>query len=115
MLAVFLRFLITVITIPILAEYVPFIRVDNLANTLLVGVVLAVIYTILRPISRLLLNAVNVFVFGVVFILVDAWAIGVVISLMPTSVAFANDYVPIIVSLCINLLRFIIDIFSARK
>ena len=49
MFAAFIRFAVTVAAVPLCAEYLDGVKMLDTANALLVGVILAGIFTVLRP------------------------------------------------------------------
>ena len=59
MFAAFVRFAVTVAAVPLCAEYLDGVKMLDLTNALVVGVILAAIYTVLRPVMRLILSVLN--------------------------------------------------------
>ena len=57
--AAVIRFGITVAALPVCAQFMDGVRLADMQNTLIVGLILAVIFTVLRPIMRLLLSVLN--------------------------------------------------------
>ena len=75
MFAAFVRFAVTVAAVPLCAEYLDGVKMLDLTNALVVGVILAAIYTVLRPVMRLILSVLNFCTLGLLYIAVDAWLV----------------------------------------
>ena len=72
MLATLLRFGITVAAIPLCARFMDGVHMINQDNALVLGLVLAILYTLLRPFLRFVLKLPNFFTLGLVYIVLDA-------------------------------------------
>lgn len=76
--AMLARFLMTAAAIPLCARFMDGVTVLDLTNTLIVGAVLGLAYTLIRPLVRLILSVINFCTLGIVSIFVDAWFIQLV-------------------------------------
>ena len=54
-----LRFLVTAAAVPLCAQLMDGVRAVDMSNAIVLGLLLAVVYTVLRPLLRLLLKVVN--------------------------------------------------------
>ncbi len=111
MLATLLRFGVTVAAIPLCARFMDGVRMLNQDNALLLGVVLAVLYTLLRPFLRLVLKLPNFCTLGLVYVILDAMLVNWVPKLVRNSVHIESFLWALAVSLVINALRMAVDLF----
>ena len=88
MFAAFVRFAVTVAAVPLCAEYLDGVKMLDLTNALVVGLILAAIYTVLRPVMRLILSVLNFCTLGLLYIAVDAWLVWTAAGLVENSVVF---------------------------
>ncbi len=103
------RFLITAAAIPLCAEFMDGVHVMELSNALIVGVGLAVIYTVLRPVARLILSVLNFCSLGLLSVFVDAWLVQLAPRLVENSVAFDSYWWALAVAVAINAARTLVD------
>lgn len=109
--AALVRFAITVAAVPLCAEYMAGVRMLDLSNAIIVGVMLALIYTVLRPLVRMILSVVNFCTLGLLYVLVDAWLVQTAAGLVANSVVFKNYWWALAVALAINAARTLVDAF----
>ncbi len=114
MFAGILRFAITVAALPLSAHYLDGVTSQTLGGALAVGAVLAVIYTVLRPIMRLLLSVFNFCTLGLLYVVVDGWMIYTATLYVPDSVTFDSFWWALGVAVLMNTARMLIDAV-ARK
>ncbi|MBR4068677.1 MAG: phage holin family protein [Clostridia bacterium] len=110
MLATILRFAATIAAVPLCAHLMDGVHLIDMHNAIVLGVVLAVIYTLLRPLLRLVLKIPNFCTLGLVDILVDALLVNWMPQLVKNSVVIDNFLWALAVSLAVNALRLIVDI-----
>ena len=67
MFAAFVRFAVTVAAVPLCAEYLDGVKMLDPTNALVVGVILAAIYNVLRPVMRLTLSVLNFCTLGCLY------------------------------------------------
>ena len=103
------RFLVTAAAIPLCARFMDGVVMVDLANALMVGAVLGVAYTILRPIVRLILSVINFCTLGLVSVFVDAWFIQLVAGYVENSVVFESYWWAVAVAVAINAARTLVD------
>ena len=110
MLATILRFAATVAAVPLCARLMDGVHLIDMHNAIVLGVVLAVIYTLLRPLLRLVLKIPSFCTLGLVDILVDALLVNWMPQLVKNSVVIDSFLWALAVSLAVNALRLIVDI-----
>ena len=115
MFAVVVRFAITMAVIPLAGEYLPAIALVNMQGALWVGFLLALVYTVLRPVVRMLLKVFNFCLFGLLYIAVDSWVIWILILYYPNSVILPNYWWAVGLAMVINAGRFLIDVLVGKK
>jgi uncharacterized membrane protein YvlD (DUF360 family) len=71
MLATILRFGVTVAAIPLCARFMDGVHLINPNNALLLGIVLAILYTLIRPLLRLVFKLASCCTMGLVNVLLD--------------------------------------------
>ena len=98
MFAAFVRFAVTVAAVPLCAEYLDGVKMLDLTNALVVGVILAAIYTVL-----------NFCTLGLLYIAVDAWLVWTAAGLVENSVVFDNYWWALAVAVIINVARTLVD------
>jgi len=108
--AILARFLITAAAIPLCARFMDGVTVIDLTNTLIVGAIIGGVYTLLRPLVRLVLSVINFCTLGLVSIFVDAWCVQLVAGLVPDSVTFASYWWALAVAASINVSRMLVDV-----
>lgn len=109
MFAAILRFLITAASIPICAEFMDGVTLINMQNAIVVGLILAVIFTVLRPVVRLILSVVNFCTLGLLYVAVDAWMVWTAVSLVENSVVFESFWWALAVAVVTNVARTLVD------
>ena len=115
MLATLLRFGVTVAAIPLCARFMDGVHMINPDNALLLGVVLAILYTLLRPFLRFVLKLPNFCTMGLVYVVLDAMLVRWVPDLVKNSVAIDSFWWALAVSLVINALRMVVDVFFDKN
>lgn len=111
MLATILRFGITVAAIPLCARFMDGVHMIDPNNALVLGVVLAILYTLLRPFLRFVLKLPNFCTLGLVYVVLDAMLVNWVPKLVRNSVEIDSFLWALAVSLVINALRLAVDVF----
>ena len=112
MFAGILRFLITVAALPACAEFMDGVHVLDLHNALIVGAILAVIFTVLRPVLRLLLSVINFCTMGILFVVVDAWLVWTAVAYVENSVRFDSFLWAVAAAVALNAARTLIDVIA---
>jgi len=107
--AMLARFLITAAAIPLCARFMDGVIVIDMTNALIVGAILGVAYTVLRPLVRLILSVINFCTLGLVSIFVDAWFIQLAAGYVENSVAFESYWWAVAVAVAINAARMLVD------
>lgn len=107
--AMLARFVITAAAIPLCARFMDGVVVIDMTNALIVGVILGVAYTVLRPLVRLVLSVINFCTLGIVSIFVDAWFIQLVAGYVQNSVAFESYWWAVATAVAINAARTLVD------
>lgn len=111
MLATLLRFGITVAAIPLCARFMDGVHLLDPDNAILLGVVLAILYTMLRPFLRFVLKLPNFCTLGLVYVLLDAMLVNWVPKIVRNSVEIDSFWWALAVSLAVNALRLLVDMF----
>jgi len=112
MLGALLRFGITVAALPLCAEVMDGVRILDLQNALIVGAILAVIFTVLRPILRMLLSVINFCTMGLLFVVVDAWLVWTAVGYVENSVQFESFWWALAAALALNAARTLVDVIT---
>ena len=107
--AMLARFLMTAAAIPLCARFMDGVTVLDLTNTLIVGAVLGLAYTLVRPLVRLILSVINFCTLGIVSIFADAWFIQLVAGYVQNSVTFESYWWAVAVAVAINAARTLVD------
>lgn len=107
--AMLARFVITAVAIPLCARFMDGVVVADMANAVIVGAILGVAYTVLRPLVRLILSVINFCTLGIVSIFVDAWFIQLVAGYVENSVVFESYWWAVAVAVAINAARTLVD------
>ena len=107
-----LRFLVTAAAVPLCAQLMDGVRAVDMSNAIVLGLLLAVVYTVLRPLLRLLLKVVNFCTLGLLYVAVDAWLVWTAAALVENSVQFQNFWWALAVAAVVNAARLVIDAFS---
>lgn len=115
MFAGFLRFAVTTAAIPFLCQYLNGMHLLQMENALIVGLILAGIYSLLRPVMRMILSVLNFFTLGLIYVVADAWLVWTVPRLVENSIAFDSFLWAGIASLIINAARTVIGILFDGK
>ena len=114
MFAIVLRFIVTVASIPLCAQYMAGVHASDTAQAMLVGVILAAIYLLLRPLMRLVLAVFNFCTLGILNILLDAWLLQLAANLTGSHVTFDDFWWALAAAVVITALRLIVDIFTGK-
>ncbi len=103
------RFLVTVAAVPLCAQFMDGVLVVDMTNAILVGLVLAVVYTVLRPVMRLILGVLNFCTLGLLYIALDAWLVWTAASFVQNSVRFESFWWAVAVAVVLNVARTLVD------
>jgi putative membrane protein len=112
MFSVVLRFAVTVAAIPLCATYYPGVHMQELPAALLVGAVLGVFYTLIRPIMRLLLKIINFLSLGLIYIAIDTWLVWTAANMYPEALSVDNFWWLVAIAVSVNIARMVIDILT---
>ena len=112
MIAALLRFAITAAALPVCAHFMDGVVLLDLHNAIIVGVILAVIYTLLRPLPRLLLAVVNFLTLGLLYVAADAAIVWTAAAYVDNSVRFEGVLWAVAVAVAINAARTLVDIVT---
>jgi len=104
-----IRFVITVAALLVCAQFMDGIKVLDMQNALVVGVILAVIFTVLRPIMRLLLSVLNFCTLGLLYVFVDAWLVQTAAGLVHHSIMIESYWWALAAALALNAARTLVD------
>ena len=104
-----LRFLITAASVPLCGYLMDGVKVVEYGNAILVGIILAVIYTVLRPVLRLLLSVINFCTLGLLFVVLDAWLVWTAAGFVENSVVFQSYWWALAVAVVLNAARTAVD------
>lgn len=113
--ATLLRFLITAAAVPLCAAYMDGVALLDMQNAIMVGLILAGIFTLLRPVLRLILSVVNFCTMGLLNVIVDAWLVWTAAGLVENSVAFESFWWALAVAVVTNVARTLVDIVSGKR
>ena len=106
------RFLITAAALPVCARFMDGVIILDLHNALFVGAILAVIFTVLRPILRMLLSVINFCTMGLLYVAVDAWLVWTAAAYVENSVQFESFWWAVAAALALNAARTAVDILT---
>ena len=109
MFAALLRFVITAAALPVCAHFMDGVRLIDMHNAIVVGAILAVIFTLLRPVMRLILSILNFCTLGLLYIAADAWLVWTAVDFVKNSVAFDSWWWALAVAVAINAARTLVD------
>lgn len=117
MFAGILRFAVTVVGIPLCAQYMDGVHMTNWLSAMLIGVILAVLYAVLRPLVRLLLSVVNWLTLGLLYVAVDAWLVWTAVGMMGGQVTVDSFWWALAVAVAVNAARTLVGALtgSLRK
>ena len=107
-----LRFGITVAALPLCAEFMDGVQVLDMRNALIVGAFLAVIFTVLRPLLRMLLSVINFCTMGLLFVVLDAWLVWTAVAYVENSVHFESFWWALAAALALNAARTLVDVIT---
>lgn len=114
MVATIFRFLITAAAVPLCAVYMDGVQLLDMTNAIVVGLILAVIFTLLRPVLRLILSVISFCTMGLLNVVVDAWLVWTAAGLVENSIAFENFWWALAVAVVANVARTLVDIISGK-
>lgn len=114
MAATIVRFLVTIAAIPLCANYMKGVDLINLNNAIVLGLILGVLYCVLRPVLRFVLKPFNFCTLGILNLLLDAWIVQLGADLVKNSIAFDSFWWALAVSLVINAGHLLVDMATDR-
>ena len=112
MFAALIRFAITAAALPVCAQYMDGVILLDMQNAIVVGVILAVIFTLLRPLLRLLLAVINFLTLGLLYVAADAAIVWTAAGYVENSVQFESFWWAVAVAVAINAARSLVDIIT---
>ena len=108
MVGAILRFAVTVAAIPFCAQYMAGVHAADWTKAALIGVILGVLYTVLRPLARMLLKVINWLTLGLLYVVVDAWLVWTAVGMLGGAVTVDNFWWAVAVALVVNAARTLI-------
>jgi uncharacterized membrane protein YvlD (DUF360 family) len=103
----------TVAATVFLSYFLPGFHCDSAVSAIYAGVVLAGVYIVLRPVTRVLLGVFNVFTLGIIGIIVDAGILTFAISQIAG--VYVDDFMTaLIAAIIVNTVRMCFG-FAAKK
>ncbi|MDD3334010.1 MAG: phage holin family protein [Eubacteriales bacterium] len=106
------RFLATAAAAPACSYFMDGVHLVEMGNAILVGLILAAIYTLLRPLLRLLLSVINFCTLGLLYVAADAWLVWTAAELVENSLIFDNFWWALAVAVVVGAARTVIDAMS---
>ena len=103
------RFLITAAALPLCASFMDGVQLVDMRGAIVLGLILAAVYTVLRPLVRLLLAVLHFCTLGLLYVAVDAWMIQTAAGLVENSVTFQSFWCALAVAVVINAARTLVD------
>ena len=100
-----LRFAVTVAAVPLCAQYMQGVHTTDWTKAAMIGVVLAILYLVLRPLMRLLLSVVNWLTLGLLYVAVDAWLVWTAIGMLDGAVTVDNFWWAVAIAFAVNAAR----------
>lgn len=114
MVGAILRFAVTVAAIPFCAQYMAGVHAADWTKAALIGVILAVLYTVLRPLARMLLKVINWLTLGLLYVVVDAWLVWTAVGMLGGAVTVDNFWWAVAVAMVVNAARTVIDALTGH-
>lgn len=115
MVGIALRFLVTVAAPPLCARLMEGVHAQSDLAAAVVGLILAVIYVLLRPLIRLVLTVFNFCTLGILNVVLDAFLLTWVAELTGGHLTFDSFWWALAASLAINALRLFIDVLTGKR
>lgn len=104
-----MRFIVTVAAVPLCGYLMDGVGIIEYGNAIVLGLILAAIYTVLRPVMRLILSVINFCTLGLLYIAIDAWLVWTAAGLVENSVTFESFWWALAVAVVINAARTVVD------
>ena len=114
MFATILRSLVTIASVPVCVYLMEGVRAYEPLPPIVLGVVMAAIYLLLRPLMRLILSVFNFFTLGLLNIVLDTWLLTTAASLLGNHVLFDSVWWALAVSMMITASRLVVDILTGQ-
>lgn len=114
MFAAFLRFALTAAAVPLCAEFMDGVHVVEMSNAIIVGIVLGLVFTLLRPVMRLILSVINFCTLGLLNVVLDAWLVWTAAKCIQNSVVFESFWWAVAVAVVINAARMLVDVLKGE-
>ena len=94
--------------IPFCAQYMAGVHTTDWTKAALIGVILAVLYMLLRPLMRFLLTVINWLTLGLLYVALDAWLVWTAVGMMNGAVTLDNFWWAVAVAVVVNAARTVI-------
>ena len=112
--AAILRFILTAAAVPLCAELMDGVALVDMKNAVVLGLILAVVYTVLRPVLRLILSVVNFCTLGLINVALDAWLVWTAAGLVENSVVFESFWWALAMAVAFNAARMVVDVLTGK-
>jgi len=109
------QMLVTIAAIPACVHYLEGVHATDMTYSLIAGVVMAVIYLVLRPAAKLVTKALTFLTLGLLSIVVDAWLVQLCALFMKGNFGVDSIWWAALVALIINAARLIVGALFGRK
>ena len=93
-------------------KYLETSLVARIAIGIVVGAILAVIFTVLRPLVRLILSVINFCTMGILYVVVDAWLVWTAVAYVENSVQLDSFWWAVAAAIALNAARTLVDVFA---
>ena len=84
------------------------VHMTDWTKAALIGVILAILYLVLRPLMRLLLKVVNWLTLGLLYVVVDAWLVWTAIGMLNGAVTVDSFWWAVAMAVVVNVARTLI-------
>ncbi|HNW86648.1 MAG TPA: phage holin family protein [Candidatus Limiplasma sp.] len=109
-----LRLMVTVAAVPLCAQYMAGVHATDWTRAALIGLILGVLYIVLRPVVRLLLKVVNWLTLGLLYVAVDAWLVWTAVGMLGGAVTLDNFWWAVAIAFVVNAARTLISALTGR-
>lgn len=109
------QMLATIGAVPLCVHYLEGVHAPDLQFSLIAGVILALVYLLLRPLVRLVTKVFSILTLGLLSIVIDAWLVQFCQMFMNNGFYVDSFWWAALVAIIVNVLRFLVGMFFKKK
>ena len=105
----------TIAAVPACAFFLPGIHAEDTFHAVLTGVILSVVYLLLRPVAKLVTKVFTILTLGLLSVFIDAWLVQLSVMLMNGGLVVDSFLWAAAMAGCVNAVRLLVGLLIKKR